>query len=262
MKVHLVQTVQEFEQEFNRQLSNDDDCTIHYQVSPKLIGRICKATDATDKELTLTDCSTDRTCYFMGHDGLEKLLQIGAKNQYAMLHAIGFESKYIEEKVNLGIIFDLLVLESDSSSEAPSEISYPATWNGLYKMVQHLFPDVYQHIYKYEAIMSQRKFEYYKEIFPNFFEVRAFGKSHPDYLNYTRFKDRYTSESPTITATELNARQFFYYEMGTRDLFAGDGYTYNENGERGLLEYMYQNKKRSQITNPHVFIRLNNISII
>ncbi len=62
-----------------------------------------------------------------------------------------------------------------------------------------------------------------------FAEVRKAGPNDPRYMSYDRFL-----ASPRTAA---DVRAFLHFSVHLRELFGGDVYTYDENGERGVEEF-------------------------
>src|SRR5690242_16132184 len=94
--VFHISSAQEYANEFQRQMQSNakkkENPRCSYAVNRRLIGRICKTRPGncdSDTGPSLTDCIYDRTCFFMGSDGLEKLLHIGANNPVDILLEIG-----------------------------------------------------------------------------------------------------------------------------------------------------------------------------
>jgi len=254
---------------------NDSSTIVEYRVSEKLIGRICKAREHLPEEKeTLSSTSEDRTCYFMGSDGLAKMLAIGPGKPFEMLKAIGHEQRLVDWRLSQGYSYELIVLDGESGSS--EDVGYLATWSGLFKMCSIAFPDVYHHIRHHEQELVSKDFSHFEEQF-DFFKVKTEGESSPHYLNYNRFQQQYLMSSQDAQRedsdgrtdnvesgdiTPLDARKFFYFEMGVTDLFDGEGYTKNEDGELVFKEFLYRNRRRHEISNDHAFLSLIKTPII
>jgi hypothetical protein len=186
----------------------------------------------------------------MGSDGMLEFCRTGFDNAYEMLLKIGFEEKYIKEKLDRNFRFELLVFPIEGNNIVP------ATWQGAFQILQDAFPDVHQvSAHTMEEISTTPYLDLLQKhsMDPTVpFEVRSNGKGDERYLNYDRFVEKFIKTNTPPTA--LDVRMLMYYEMGIRDLYAGDGYTKTEKGERGISEYLMRNRPRDQVE--HAVIRL------
>jgi hypothetical protein len=247
-----MQTVQDGNEFVN--LFMNDQIRVDTHKIEGLCARIVKGRAHVPQDFdTLTDCASDRTCFLMGSDGLLEFCRHGYQNVYQMLITIGFEEKYIKEKLDRNFRFELLIMPERAN------IAH-ATWGGAFQILQDAFPDVYESAKHTLNEISTTAFydllnKYKVEYSP--FEVRANGKEDLRYITYERFCERFINSSVTLNAADL--RLFMYYNMGIRELYKGDGFTYTEKGEKGVTEYMMRNRKRTEVE--HVIIRLDHLQI-
>ena len=61
-------------------------------------------------------------------------------------------------------------------------------------------------------------------------DIDKSGQSDPNFMTYKRFKQS--------KGTLIDVRAFFYFTLHFRELFSGNGYTYNQKGERTVKEYI------------------------
>ena len=72
----------------------------------------------------------------------------------------------------------------------------------------------------------------------------ATGESaHPNYMSLQRLVKRIGEADPSM----VEVRQWLWDEIGMKKLFKGDGYTYDDNGTRGPLEYLARNAPLADI---------------
>jgi hypothetical protein len=205
-----------------------------------LCGRVIRGKKPEDF-LTLSDDPDRKLVMLMGSDGLKKLL---GKTGYEILIDIGYESDYIVRKVNEGNQFKLFVTEEGTDALL-------ATWNNVVEIVGDIYPDT-KDIFK--ASLHDLKtytFDYYESITKkDWSEIDKVGKIDPDFITYEAFKN---SAGGSSSVNAVLIRMFLYFTVHLRELFSGDGYTYDDKGNRGLLEYIAENKTISSFANKGLF---------
>jgi hypothetical protein len=189
----------------------------------------------------------------MGSDGLLEFCKHGLQNVYPMLLTIGFEEKYIKEKLDRNFRFELLIMP------ARANIAH-ATWDGAFQILKDAFPDVYEAAKHTLNEISATEYldllnKYQVDYSP--FEVRSNGIQDLRYITHERFCERFINSGVKPNPADL--RLFMYYNMGIRELYKGDGFTYNEKGEKGVTEYLMRNRKRNEVE--HVVIRLDHLQM-
>lgn len=194
-----------------------------------LCGRILHGRKPKDFE-TLT-CNPNRLVIMLiGSDGLEYLL---VKNGYESLIHIGYTKDYIKYKIDQGNKFKLVVFKENNSILL-------ATWDNVAKLCSKIYPNVSDKIY---AVLDQLKTIPFQRIQMladyDFEEIKRNGLHDPNFMNYELFRK---SEG-----TLINVRAFLYHTLHFRMLFSGDGYTYDEDGNRGLREYIAPNKRLNEL---------------
>jgi len=210
------------------------------------IGRIVKGRTENDF-LSLTEDTADRTAFFMSCEDLVHLIGL---DTLQMLVKVGFELKYIEEKVQRGYKFQLLLIpysEELNSAKLPQQILFTPTlanWEGVFSAVSTLFPEVSEYILQHKQALQDIPLTRIEEQAGfKFFDVRSVGKAHDQYLTVQRLISWGKQTNPTLA----DARAFLYFNMGIRDLFTGTGYTKTWQGEQGVKEYLAANCLRSQL---------------
>jgi len=190
-----------------------------------LCGRILRGTKPEDFD-TLTDDPNRIVIMLIGGDGLGDLL---GKSGYESLIHIGYAKDYIEYKIEQGNAFKIVVFkESDST--------LLATWDNVARLCDDIYPDVSGKIHACLPDLKTTAFSTIQILADfSFEEAERAGIDNPNYMSYDRFKK---SEG-----TLIDVRAFLYHTLHFRILYSGDGYTYDEDGNRGLMEYIAPNKK-------------------
>nr|CAG4711947.1 unnamed protein product [Naegleria fowleri] len=178
-----------------------------------------------------------------------------------ILHLIGFEESYVKEKISQNVRFEMIIVQRDFFLKQTGALIERADWNGVYKIVKHLFPKAFPYFEKYFNELQSTSFdEIRKRADFDFAEVRQSGTSHPLYwsteekfLRHMEEKKRTKNEEPSL----IDVRAFLYFACGIRDLFAGNGYTMTEKGEVALKEYLVENVKRELFEDCCVVLHLD-----
>ena len=189
-----------------------------------LCGRIIRGKKPEDFE-TLTDDPLRKLVLLVGPDGLENLL---GKTGYDMLIEIGYDKDYLVRKVKEGNEFKLVVFPEGG----PAKL---ATWDNVIEVVSGVYPEVASKLW---SNLNALKSTPFKDIETkagfDFSEVDKIGPSDLRYMTYDRFK--------ASAGSLMDARAFLYFTIHLRELFSGDGYTYTNEGRRGLMEFIVPNK--------------------
>ncbi|MFX1294784.1 MAG: hypothetical protein ACFFD2_08020 [Promethearchaeota archaeon] len=194
-----------------------------------LCGRILCGRKLKDFD-TLTYDPNRLVIMLIGSDGLEYLL---GKSGYESLIHIGYTKDYIQYKMDQGNKFKLVVFKENESILL-------ATWDNVAKLCSNIYPDVSDKIY---AVLHQLKSTPFRRIQMlvnfDFEQTKRNGLVDPNYMDYERFRE---SEG-----TLVDVRAFLYHTLHFRVMFSGDGYTYDEDGNRGLMEYIAPNKRLDEL---------------
>lgn len=194
-----------------------------------LCGRILRG--KTDKDFeTLSDDPNRLIIMLMGGDGLEELL---GKTGYEALITIGYMRDYIEYKLTQGVHFKLVIFKE-------GEIAKLATWDNTLYLISQIYPKIRKKIYKQLPLLKNTPFsEIERKAGFKFDEIDKFGPKDKRFMTYKRFKKS--------KGTLEDVRVFLHHTIHLRELFAGDGFTYNEEGKRGLREYIAPNRKLKEL---------------
>ncbi len=188
-----------------------------------LCGRILRGKKPADFR-TMTDDPTRLIVMPLGPDGLHALL---GKNGYEMLVTIGYEPTYIERKINEGNQFKLVVFQEGIDAKL-------ATWDNAIALACQIYPDITNKLRKNIAFLKSTPFnEIEKKAGFDFSEVDKNGPGDENFMTYERFQ--------ICAGTPVDCRAFLYFTLHLRELYSGDGWTYDSKGNRGALEYIMPN---------------------
>lgn len=212
----------------NKKKSNQD--------MSNLVGRILRGKKSEDF-LTLTDePQTRKIVMLMAEDGLRSLL---GKSGTEILLSIGYEKEYIQYKIKSGNSFKLIVFEKKEDVKL-------ATWDSVAEIVSEIYPQFRERIYRNLIGLKTTPFSEFQDQFKKiankeFRFVDRDGPANPLFMT----EERYQYSAGNL----LDTRRFLYNCIHLSDLFSGDGYTYNEQGNRGLKEFVTQNKPINELGN-------------
>ncbi|MFX1450526.1 MAG: hypothetical protein ACFFCM_06775 [Promethearchaeota archaeon] len=190
-----------------------------------IMGKITRGKKPNDFE-TLTHDPKRRIVMIMGPDGLEHIL---GKSGFETLVEIGYTQDHIHHLVDQGFQFKLVIF-------LPSKSCLLATWENAAKLASEVYPKVKNKIYSKLDGLQRIPFEQIeKDSSLIWGEIEKIGESNLNFITYRRFKQS--------KGTLIDVRAFFYYTLHFRELFSGDGYIYNQNGEKRSKEYICLNQK-------------------
>lgn len=187
-----------------------------------LCGRIIRGKVPKDFE-TLTDDPDRKIVMLVDPDGLDKML---GKTGYEMLVEVGYEKDYLEHKVKEGNQFKLVVFPDGGAAKL-------ATWDNVIQMVKQAYPGIVFPKVIADNLKRKKFYEIEKEAGYEFLKVEKEGKKNPQFMTYERFADS--------NQTLADYRAFLYFTIHLRELYSGDGWTYDANGNRGVKEYIIPN---------------------
>lgn len=190
-----------------------------------LCGRVIRGTKPDDFR-TLTDDPKRKLVLLVGPDGLQLLL---GKTGLEALQVIGYEPEYIRRKViEERNEFKLVVFEEGAEA-------VPATWDNVIAVVSRVYPEAAAMLYRNREALRNQKFEDIESLAGyDFSEVDKSGVMDPRFMTYERLQ--------ASCGNLVAVRSFLYFTVHLREQFSGDGYTYDDRGNRGLMEYIVENK--------------------
>ena len=198
-----------------------------------LFGRLLRGSCESDF-LSLTDEPDRRIVFLLDSEGLSEL---PGKSGYEMLIHVGHTPTDIYRRVvEQGKQFKLAVF-------ALSQAVRLADWQGVIETVSEAYPE-------HAPALTRNRFalehfslaEIEKQAGFKFSDVTS---ADPRYMSSQRFAQSEQGFWQT--------RAFLYHVVHLRDLYRGDGYTYNENGQRGAAEYMIPNLLVEQLESSFLF---------
>jgi len=167
----------------------------------------------------------------MGDDGLQKIAGLEGRD---LLRAIGYTDEYIDHLIAAGNSFKLVTFE------AGGKIIKPANWAGVAAAVSEIYPGTINAWLRYLKVLRQRPFaEWQRTAGYSFATVDKNGRSDLHFVTYERFLASHQ--------TALDLRAFLYFTVRLTDLFTGNGFTANEQGERQVAEYIMPNLPLDQL---------------
>jgi len=194
-----------------------------------ICGRILRGKSPKDFE-TLTDDPDRKLIMLMGGDGLERIL---GKSGYEALITIGYMLEYIEYKIKSGFEFKLVIFNE-------GEIAKLATWDNVAHIVSEIYPQAKIKIYsKLAELKSTPYSEIERDANRKFNIIDKVGPEDKNFMTYERFNN---SEG-----TLIDVRAFLYHTIHLRELFSGDGFTYEEEGNKSLKEYIAPNCRLEEL---------------
>lgn len=176
--------------------------------------------------------------FVIGPEGVNKFASflVAADNHNQLLFDLGFEEEWLREKVSSGYRFYLMTFTDDVPGLDPVR----ADWDGIMQVVEREAPECYLAMSP-ASIAEMRATPY------------AAYNPHVDLLlpdEYAKFSS-FSSFAQYAQMEVINARAcraFLRHTMKCTSLFAGDGYTYNANGERGFDEYIIRRRSVAELT--------------
>ncbi|MBN2154198.1 MAG: hypothetical protein JW839_22275 [Candidatus Lokiarchaeota archaeon] len=192
-----------------------------------LCGRILRGRQPEDFE-TMTDDPERKLVMLMASDGLARLV---GKSDYDALLLIGYEKDYIKHKMEDGYEFKLVVFKEGGAIKL-------ATWDNVAEAVAAVYPDARKKLYRRLKDLKRKPFREIQAKAGEGYDLDAAfrrGPSDPGFMTYERLK--------AAKGSLVDVRAFLFHAVQLRALFSGDGYTYDEDGTRGLKEYIAPNKR-------------------
>lgn len=207
-----------------------------------LVGRFIRGKNPSDFE-TLTDDLTRKIVMLVDSDGLHDTLGLSG---YDTLVRIGYMPDYIRQKVvDEGLSFKLVVFQEGGNI-------LPATWDNIPAMISAVYPGndgIYaaQMVSGKLSLLKAGRFdawndEYRQRYGRSMSEIVKIGPADLGYFTLERFLRG--------SGSAWEARAFLYFTLHLRELFAGDGYTYENTISavtRGLREYFCPNVPISEL---------------
>ncbi|MCX6744865.1 MAG: hypothetical protein NTX82_05055 [Candidatus Parcubacteria bacterium] len=187
-----------------------------------ICGRIIRGQKPSDFA-SLTDDPERKIVMLVDPDGLAKLL---GKSGYDMLIEVGYQPDYLEHKVKEGNQFKLAVFPEGGAAQL-------ATWDNIFAMVSQVYPDITFSSPIKNGLKSKSFAQIEKLAGFKFLDAEKAGKNDSRFMTYKRFLKS--------DQTLADFRAFLYFTIHLRELYSGDGWTYDDKGNRGVKEYIIPN---------------------
>lgn len=197
----------------------------------RVLGRILRGN--TDDDFTMLSDAPLRTVVLLfGDDGFELMRNL---SPYEQLRTIGYSREYIHELVTEGHQFRLIAFPQEEAN------ALPGTWENIVPLMKQVYPNLAHRVTAalIAECMSTPFAEFERTAGFSFSEVRRAGIGDPRYMTSERFLD----SAPTA----LNLRRFLYHSLHLRELYRGDGYTWQDTGIRGVREFFMKNMRIEDI---------------
>ena len=154
--------------------------------------------------------------------GSESTASLNGMTHRELLLNLGYEEDWLNRKVGNGLKFSLAVFQEDRCSVAPVN----ASWEGIFSMIEVTSPEC-----------ASKLLPIWEDI--KLVECIADGhidKPSPETKIHVSSFDGFANYTGQCTA-ELG-RMFLRHTMKCTALYKGDGYAWNDKGERGVKEYI------------------------
>jgi hypothetical protein len=220
-------------------------------------GRVCRGVDGEEASghwerlNTLEPCFHKPVSCLVGADGLAMLL--GEGSAVERLCALGFERKWIAAKLASGQTFRLALF--------PAEQATAADWDGVFALVRHAFPHVAPVVARVEQELRRVPFD------------QLHARARASYLGGAEFYEvneqpaamrladaRYVTTERLAARAEAGAvgaevvRGWLYFVVGLSDLYSGTGWTHAPDGQRGVREYLIEDRRVSEFGDRFVWL--------
>ncbi len=174
--------------------------------------------------------------------GPETVAQLIGKSTWEIMEFIGYESSFVKEKIAQGQRFFIVFFTGFQFGDHGSKEREPliATWSNLLSLIQETSP-----------ICGKKCASVYDVVQTTHYDQFNFGyefESIPPevYWEVCSFE---AFENSTLPTTPGLVRAFLRHTMKCTRLYSGDGYCYDEQGNRGAKEYLIPRVRISSLIN-------------
>jgi len=216
----------------------------------KILGRICRGKTNEDF-MSFTEGSADesKVAFLLRDKSLKELMEANKKGgPMELFNFVGFESKYVKEKLAKGYQFQLLFFHCEEVE------FFKADWNGVLNLIGEIYPDLNHHLHSKDQMIKELKKITIDEVNQKLncclFNARSEydRNKNKEHKHFYDLKKMSQINSPNI----YEWRAFIYHKIGCRELYKGDGFTYDENGNKKGKEYIMINKLRNEVSSLRV----------
>ena len=212
-----------------------------------LCGRILRGKTDADFE-RLSDDPNRLVVMLTDSAGLAKML---GKTGYEMCVIVGHHPDHIKGKLVTGHIYKMVAFAENEA--------IVATWDNVFKLAGEVYPDLVPLFAKYGPELKSKS--YWKAdstgvgSFLSGIEAEAGYKfmdvdrqDHPTFMTHAAFLQS--------AKGMCELRALLYHTLHLRELYSGDGYTYDQMGRKSVKEYLMLNKRIADIKG-HVMLDLD-----
>src|SRR3989339_118581 len=201
-----------------------------------IVGRLLRGKTLADFETLTDDPQRRKVVMLTDSEGMEKLT---GQTGYQICRTVGWDEDFTEDQiVRQGKQAKLVAFEEGGEV-------VPATWDAVANVIRQAYPLVHSKFMRQLRELRRLRTQDFKRIEDasgfNWAEVDKAGSGDPRYMTY----ERYQNATDTVWA----ARAFLYFTLYLKELYMGDGYTYDRGGNRGVKEYLVVNKPLRELGN-------------
>ena len=201
-----------------------------------LIGRILKGKSPRDFKTLNKYNSNRKTVFIISSQQLKKMLD---KSGYQILIDIGYPKDYIQDvKKNKEKFKLILISREDADSKLNMKL---ATWDNVIDLMKSVYPKISDKLEKQREALKKTSYNKIIKMKDGYDIKKHYKSDDPKFMSY----DKYLKSKGTLFET----RAFLFHNEALNNLYKGNGYTYNEKGERGIKEYITKNINIKKLKN-------------
>jgi hypothetical protein len=209
----------------------------------KVFGRLCNYPNKSVISTTMANADARKIQFIMDRETI--LANCVGKSTEEILKELGWAKSQIDNKKGkTEWIFQLLVFPEESLDEV-----YLSTWSNMRMLLIKNYPSLKSVVDRHWDEMTNKSFGDLEMMHDRPFSSENFTFSGLDHKIKNNGID-------SITITDL--RHFCYSDLGLKQLFTGDGFSYDYHGNKTNPEYVTSNKLREDIRDLKI-IQLNTI---
>jgi len=222
----LINTATKFAQAFrNNSIPTVQDLEVY-----GLVGRLLRGRRSEDFETLTDDPANRKIIQLTDSTGLNMILKMTTIR--AQLNSLGWDNKFIDDKLHNGYQFKMIVFPAEGS---PARRSW---WYDQMEVCGQAWPQLAQ-LFRQQPLLNLLRLQSWQDWDSYCYKAYGMGISQLPESHPIRMKpdDLAKNFSP------LAVRVFLYYYAQLKELFSGDGWTYDNCGLRQLPEYCMANQK-------------------
>lgn len=160
--------------------------------------------------------------------GPEDIKTLHGKKHKEFLLSIGYTEDWLNKKHARGLVFYFVVFRDSVCIDELKINPWPGTWEGVFSLIQY------------------HSEECAKKLKPHWEEIKDVECKQDGPIDIVNPADHKTISSfeefakHDVLCDPIIGRRFLRHTIKCTYLYRGDGYTYNEKGERGIKEYLFK----------------------